>query len=358
MTVRRTFLAGCLLTLTCSNLIFAQETKPQDQKTNSELFLELKGDTNKLPRGISTSPKVVLISGDDEYRSEEALPLLAQILSAQHGMNCVVSFSINPENNSVDPNYHFNNPGLEHLKDADAMILFTRFREWPDDQMKLFEEYVLQGKPIIALRTATHPFAHSPKSNSSYKDWAWNSRSWAGGFGQNVIGETWHSHHGKHKSESARAIIESGQETHPILRGVEDVWAPSDVYGVVHLPKEATILMRGQVLKGMEPTDPPVTDGRNEPMMPLAWTKPYQYKDGKEGQVFCSTMCSSIDLKNEGLRRLIVNATYWSLGWENHIPERSSVDIPGNYEPTFFGFHNEPGFFTKQNRKPSDYLVK
>ncbi len=116
--------------------------------------------------------------------------------------------------------------------------------------------------------------------------------------------------------------------------------------------------MRGQVLAGMEPTDPPVTDGRNDPMMPLAWIKKYQLQDGKEGQLFCSTMCSSIDLQNEGLRRLIVNATYWAVGWEERIPELNSVEIPGNYQPTFFGFQNARDHYKNLNRKPSDYLVK
>jgi hypothetical protein len=331
----------------------------QEANTPASMFLTLKGDPQKLPAGVSKAPKIVLISGDDEYRSEEALPMLARILSEQHGMNCVVLFSINPSNNSVDPNYHFNNPGLEHLSDADSVVLFTRFREWPDDQMKLFEDYAKGGKPIIALRTATHPFAFAADSKSPYKHWSWDSKEWVGGFGRNIIGESWYSHHGGHKTESARAIVEPGQESNPILRGVHDVWAPSDVYGVVHLPKDATILMRGQVLKGMEPTDPPVTDGRNDPMMPMVWTKPYTLDGGKEGKVFCSTMCSSVDLKNEGLRRLIVNAVYWSVDWTDKITESSSVTLPENYAPTFFGFHMEPpSYFSDQNRKPLDYLVK
>jgi hypothetical protein len=352
-------LAGFFVSLAMVLLIaattFADEGLAVEKK-DSSLFLSFKGNPEKLPSGATKSPKIVLISGDDEYRSEEALPVLAKILSEQHGMDCIVSFSINPENNSVDPNYHFNNPGLENLADADAMILFTRFREWPTDQMKHFEEYVERGGPIIALRTATHPFVFGSKSDSPYKDWSWDSKKWPGGFGQNIIGETWYSHHGKHKVESARAVIEPGQESNPILRGVSDVWAPSDVYGVVHLPKDAQVLMRGQVLSGMEPTDAAVTDGRNEPMMPLAWTKAYQYKDGREGKVFCSTMCSSVDLLNEGLRRLMVNATYWAVGLEDNIPDSASVELPADYKPTFFGFHNEPGYFSKQNKKPADYL--
>ena len=324
--------------------------------TTAETSLHLAGRRDALPAGVQEPPHIVLISGDEEYRSEEALPMLAQILADQHGFDCTVLFSINPETQSVDPNYTRNTPGLEVLKDADAMILFTRFRDWPADQVKHLEAYVRRGGPIIALRTATHPFNFS--ADSPYKDWSYNSTAWPGGFGQQIIGETWVSHHGKHKVESARAIVESANADHPILRGVSDVWAPSDVYGVTHLPESATILLRGQVLSGMNPDDAPVTDGRNDPMMPLAWIKSYKYKDGAEGKVFCSTMSSAVDLNNEGLRRLIVNATYWAAGLQDKIPDEAEVKLPGDYKPSFFGFHNEPGHFSSQNKKPSDYLLK
>ena len=328
--------------------------EPKNSPAETSLFLA--GDRDKLPEGVEEPPHVVLISGDEEYRSEEALPMLAQILAGQHGFDCTVLFSINPETQSVDPNYTRNTPGLEALKDADAMVLFTRFRQWPAEQMEHFEAYLRRGDPIVALRTATHPF-NFPKG-SEYESWSYNSTDWPGGFGQQIIGETWVSHHGKHKVESARAVVEEANADHPILRGVDDVWAPSDVYGVTHLPESATILLRGQVLSGMNPDDPPVTDGRNDPMMPLAWTKTYRYEGGEEGKVFCSTMASAVDLKNEGLRRLIVNAVYWAVGLEEKIPAQAAVRIPGDYQPSFFGFHNEPGYFSSQNKKPRDYLVK
>src|SRR6266705_18130 len=37
---------------------------------------------------------IVLVSGDEEYRSEEALPQLAHILSKHHGFKCTVLFAI------------------------------------------------------------------------------------------------------------------------------------------------------------------------------------------------------------------------------------------------------------------------
>src|SRR5437660_617455 len=77
--------------------------------------------------GPGKGKHVVLVSGDEEYRSEEALPQLAKILSRRHGFKCTVLFAIDPKTGTIDPNKS-NIPGLEALDRADLMVLFTRFR--------------------------------------------------------------------------------------------------------------------------------------------------------------------------------------------------------------------------------------
>jgi len=57
-----------------------------------------------------------------------------------------------------------------------------------------------------------------------------------------------------------------------------------------------------------------------------------------------------VDLKSEGLRRLLVNAAYWCMGMEDKIPPRADVETVGPYEPSYFGF----GAFRKGLR-PKDY---
>ena len=47
---------------------------------------------------------IVLVSGDEEYRSEESLPMLARILSRRHGFQCTVLFAINRQTGEIDPN--------------------------------------------------------------------------------------------------------------------------------------------------------------------------------------------------------------------------------------------------------------
>jgi type 1 glutamine amidotransferase len=284
--------------------------------------------------GPGKGRRVVLVSGDEEYRSEEALPQLARILSERHGFDCTVLFAISPADGSIDPDYTRNIPGLETLDSADLMILFTRFRDLPDTQMKHIVDYVEAGRPIVALRTATHAF--DLKSSDTYRRYSWNNKEWDGGFGRHVLGESWVAHHGRHGEQSTRGIIAKGAAKHPILRGIADgaIWVPTDVYKVrLPLPEGIETLVLGQVLTGMKSTDPPVDSPQNDPMMPVAWTRTY-----KSGRIFTTTMGSGQDLLSQPFRRLLVNAIYWAAGMEARIDARANVDLVGKYEPLPFKF--------------------
>ncbi len=283
--------------------------------------------------GPGKGKRIVLVSGDEEYRSEQALPQLARILAQRHGFDCTVLFAIDPKDGTINPNQTDNIPGLEALDSADLMILFTRFRDLPDAQMKHIADYVESGRPIVALRTATHAF--DLKTSATYRRYSWNSKEWDGGFGRQVLGETWIAHHGRHGVQSTRGIVVKGQETHPILRGIRSgaIWVPTDVYKVrLPQPEGTEPLVLGEVLEGMSPTDGPVAGMQNDPMMPVAWIRT------KPARIFTTTMGSAQDLLNEGLRRLLVNACYWAMGMEGRIAERSSVELVGTYEPLPFQF--------------------
>lgn len=282
--------------------------------------------------GPGSGKRIVLLSGDDEYRSEQALPQLAKILSERHGFETTVLFSIDAATGTIVPDKHDNIPGLETLDSADLVVMLLRFRDLPDSQMKHIVDYVEAGKPIVALRTSTHAF--EIKSSPTYQRWSYNSKEWDGGFGRQVLGETWINHHGKHKIQSTRAMFVPGQERSPILRGIADgeIWVPTDVYSV-KLPQPPGIqpLLVGAVLESMEPAAAPVKGPQNEPMLPLAWTKTYH-----GGRIFTTTMGSAQDLLNEGFRRLVVNACYWGLGMEP--PAKADVGLVGQYSPLPFGF--------------------
>ena len=299
--------------------------------------------------GPGKGKHIVLISGDEEYRSEEALPMLGKVLASHHGFKCTVLFAINPDTGEIDPEDQTNIPGLHHLESADMMILFTRFRELPDEQMKYIIDYTNAGKPVMGLRTATHAFNYSRNQDSPYAKYSFNSQDFDGGYGRQVLGETWINHHGHHGKESARGVIDDSNKDHPILKGVTDVWGPSDVYGIKELTGDSQVLVHGQVLVGMEPTDAPKADTIT---MPMAWIKTYNGDTGNTCRVFNTTMGASVDLESEGLRRLLVNGCYWCMGIEDAIPDESVVDYVGDYSPTFFGF----GTYQK-GLKPSDHAL-
>jgi hypothetical protein len=301
--------------------------------------------------GPGKGKNIVLISGDEEYRSEESLVQLAKILANHHGFRCTVLFAINPETGTIDPVNNHNIPGLESLKSADLMIIATRFRDLPDEQMQYIADYVDLGRPVIGMRTATHAF--QIPEGKKYARFDWRSKQWQDGFGRQVLGETWVNHHGHHGVESTRGVIAKGMESNPIVRGCDDIWGPTDVYTVrLPLPEGCQPLVYGQVLTGMNPTDPPVTNDKNNPMMPVAWSKTYHGAQGQVGRAFTTTMGSSTDLASEGFRRLLVNAAYWCVGLEAKIPAKNNVELVGQYNPLPFGFSKH-----KPNVKPSDLVA-
>ncbi|MBB16081.1 hypothetical protein CMK22_12465 [Candidatus Poribacteria bacterium] len=321
------------------------------EKLNNETQVDTANHwiTYQSHQGTNEDKHIVLVSGDEEYRSEEALPMLAKILAIHHGFKCTVLFAIDTETGIINPENQTSIPGLHHLETADMMILFTRFRELPDQQMKYIIDYTNQGKPIMGLRTATHAFNYTRNLQSPYAKYDFKNEDFPGGYGRQVLGETWINHHGHHGKESARGIINEEMATHPILQSVQDIWGPSDVYTVNNLTDDAQVLVWGQVLIGMESSDDPNLD---KPKMPLAWIKTYTGDAGKTSRVFCTTMGASVDLENEGLRRLLVNSCYWCMDMEDQIPAESQVDYVGEYTPTFFGF----GTYQKGMR-PSDFSL-
>ncbi|WP_086476506.1 ThuA domain-containing protein [Arenibacter amylolyticus] len=315
---------------------------------------------------------IVFISGDEEYRSEEALTQMAKILSTHHGFKSTVLFAQDPgKPGIINANYGQNIPGLEALNTADLMVIFTRFRALPDNQMQHIDNYLKEGKPVLGIRTATHAFNFGADSNSSFKHYGnyynGDKEEWKDGFGRFILGENWVNHHGHHKHQSTRGIIAEGAKSHPINNGLEDgdVWGPTDVYGVrLPLPGDSQPIMLGQVVNrtgefdekdifyGMKPTDEEVATTNdkgvqlNNPMMPIAWTKSYQLEDGQKGRVFTSTIGAANDLLLEGTRRLLVNGVFWAM--DLPVPAKADVTLVGDYTPTNYEFRKDEYWDQKQ----------
>ena len=297
--------------------------------------------------GPGKGKHVVFLGGDEEYRGEECLPVLAKILSGKHGFKTSVCFATGKDG-TVDPNVNTTLSGSAALDSADAIVILLRWRQWEDVAMARFDKAFKAGKPVIALRTSTHAFKFPDSS-------PWKSYN---KFGKNVVGEDWVSHWGNHKVEATRGVIEPAHATHPVLRGVTDVFGDTDVYEA-YPPADAAILLRGQVLKGMAPSDPPAAYSKkratdqveqdvNTPMMPVAWVRDFKQESGVTNKVFTTTMGSATDFFSEDLRRLVVNGVYWSLGMD--VPAKADVGISGTFTPSKYGFDG-----AKKGLKPADF---
>lgn len=373
------YLVICILFFGCNsgttNTKVAEKEASDSEVTSQWLSFEGKGDM----------PHIVLISGDEEYRSEEALPQLAKILSTRQGFKCTVLFAQDPAKPGfVNPNHLNNIPGLEKLKTADMMIIFTRFRALPDEQMQYIDDYLKSGKPVLGIRTATHAFSYEEADFESswkhYGNFYEGDDEWRDGFGRFILGEKWISHHGEHRHQSTRGIPAPGAEDHPILSGIAkgEIWGPTDVYGVrLPLPGDSQPVVLGQVVNrageydendplfGMRPTDSEVAGmgvaddengeeieiNLNDPMMPIAWIKSYQLPGGRQGKVFATTIGASTDLLSDGVRRMLVNGVFWCL--DLTVPEKANVDLVGTYKPTAYAFLEE-SYWLKRNLKVSD----
>jgi len=285
---------------------------------------------------------IILIAADQEYRSEQAMPMMARILSVRHGFDCTVLFGVNgrgeadptmpvyPEKGKEAEFRPHHIPGLEHLASAHLVVFFTRLLTLPRSELEHIVKYVDSGKPIIALRTANHGFNIPLPYKLNGKQVRW---------GEDVLGGTFLNHHGRWMADSTRGTIVEEQKGHPVLAGVTDIWGNSDVYRTykegTSLPAGCTALVWGQPLLGRQPDDPP--NEKLEPL-PVAWVKNWQTSDGKTARIFHSTMGSASDLKSADLRRLIINAAYWGMGLEAAISATRSVEIVGDYQPLGSGF--------------------
>ena len=242
---------------------------------------------------------VVFVTGDHEYSSEATMPLLAEELQKNYGMQVIVLKS-HPDHNAEE-----NIPELEALKNADLAVFFLRWRRLPANQVKHIDDYLKSGKPVIGLRTSTHAFNY-PKGHPLEH---WNA------FGEFALGAPpgWggsagHTHCGHECSTDVSVIDEVAK--HPILTGVDQSFhVRSWLYKVLpdYPSKGATWLLMG---KAVNPDKAGFDDN------PVAWT--WQTPAG--GKVFATTMGHPEDFEVEAFQRLMINAIHWTL--DKPVPKR------------------------------------
>lgn len=304
--------------------------------------------------------KIVFLSGDEEYRSEESLPMLAKIVEREFGFDTEVGFSVDDQG-LVDPLEVSSLTKTEELKDADLLVMYLRFRSPSPEVFQNILDYLDAGKPVVAFRTSTHAFRFP--NDAGLDGWGYQNdpekkHSFGGGEKiRELLGQSWITHHG-HFDDGKKPLTEitlrEGKESHPILTGVKPFQAYSWLYHVQGggdtISGEPNLLLDGRSLKSNK-EERGETD-RYPLQNPVAWTKTHKGKDGTEGRVFTTTLGHPYDFRDENMRRLAVQGILWALGKEDQIPEAGvNVETVGEYQPNNSG-NGEEKF--KNGLKPED----
>jgi type 1 glutamine amidotransferase len=206
--------------------------------------------------------KVCLVSGALEYESDASLAKLQQYLEKNYNVKCARAFR--KADNDV--------PGLENLETCDVMVLFARRLTISGEQLERVKKYCQAGRPIVALRTASHAF-----------------QNWLA-LDKEVLGGNYQNHY--KAGPVARIDLVEGARNHPVLKGVKPFTTVGSLYRNTGLAKDVTLLLTGTIPEHTEP---------------VAWTRLH-----KGGRVFYTSLGHPKDFEEPSFVRLVVNALYWT----------------------------------------------
>lgn len=224
--------------------------------------------------------KIAFVIGEPEYSSLQTMPRIGEELAMRYGYQVTVCVTSVVPDEPRFPLSEFSR--LEALADADLMAVYTRFRVLPDRQMETIKAFLDSGRPVVGLRTATHAF-HFPADSK------W--QPWNDGFGRDVFGTPWISHHG-HSSRTDVSVVPTAKK-HPILKGVDNQFrARSWLYDVLPLSKPCEQLLWGTPIV---PEKPPQEN-------PVAWTTAHN-----QGRVFFTTLGHPQEFDIPSFRSLLTN---------------------------------------------------
>jgi type 1 glutamine amidotransferase/nicotinamidase-related amidase len=223
-------------------------------------------------------PHVVMLIGEDEYRTNETLPPFAvEQLGKEYQLSIVHADDDNPN--------HF--PGIEIIKEADVLLVSVRRRTLPKEQLDHVRQHVAAGKPVIGLRTASHAFTlrreHPPEGLSAWPE-----------FDAQVFGGNYSNHHGN-KLVATISVIEKNAD-HAILEGMsrEEFKSNGSLYVVSPLAEGTRPLLMGRV-EGHDPE-------------PVAWT----FERAGGGQSFYTSLGHPDDFETPAFVRMLKNAVDWA----------------------------------------------
>lgn len=214
-------------------------------------------------------PRVVMISGSAEYKSDESLPPFQEYLQQERKIESVLLKAT-----AVD-----NLPGTEALENADVVVFFTRRLTIDGEPLARIKRYCEAGKPIVGIRTASHGF----------QNWLEFDKLYLGG---NYLG-----HYGNN-SETTASIVPEAQN-HPLLRGViGPLTSKYSLYKTAPLAPGCIALMTGTTPEASE-------------TQPVTWAR-----EIKGQRIFYTSLGGVDDMQQPAVRKLLLNALLWTTGRE------------------------------------------
>ena len=223
---------------------------------------------------------VVVVMAEREYKTADTLPEFAM---KELGRNFKISLV------HADPEDRNRLPGVEVVAEADLILLSVRRRNLSKEQLDLFRRHVAEGKPLVGVRTASHPF-HQNKGGAPEGLDEWRD------FDPTVLGGNYHGHLGSKITTFAQANAK--MVDHPILQGVNSrrFQTYGSLYEVSPLKDGTSVLMQGSAY-GVKETEP------------VAWT----HEGPGGGKVFYTSLGHPYDFGISDFRTLLRNAIYWAV---------------------------------------------
>jgi type 1 glutamine amidotransferase len=219
-------------------------------------------------------PRLTVVASEPEYGTAESLAEFRRELQQEFQVSMVFG-------DATDGSLL---PGLDVLKSADLLLLSTRRRTPPAAQLQLVREFIAAGKPVVGIRTASHPFhLRNQPAPAGRADWA--------DFDSEVNGGHYTNHHGA-GPETAITLAPGITPEHPLLQNVDAtrLRGKGSLYRVSPLAASAQPLLIGTI--------------PDQPAEPIAWLN--RRADG--GLTFYTSLGHTGDFAQEDFRRLLRNA--------------------------------------------------
>lgn len=283
--------------------------------------------------GAADGPTVLFLIGEHEYGTKQTLPAFAKTELKPLGVKSRFVYAKSDDRKSPDC-HEF--PGLaEGLAGADVLFLSVRRRYPAKSDMALIRKWLADGKPLVAIRTSSHPFGERDKG-AGYQapagNAAWNT------FDQDVLGISYTGHYGSKAGHETLARVAKGTGKSALLNGVKvprKAVVPSHLYKSAVTNPKVKVLLRASIKA--ENADEPIAFALSD-----------------KGRVFYTSVGGVEDMKLPWFRQLLVNSVFWAVN--QPVPARPVAAI-GNWKLALTdpegGVHHPLIRFTRKQGKAS-----